>query len=213
MGSALEDEGAKSRTAGIVAFARARKQDSRERLLEAALSLFLDRGYYNVVVDDIVKAAGVGRITFYRHFSGKVDLAVELYKQLSSECMPLFRSIRDADFRDPAAVADWIRSLFEADRNRRELHRVFSQAIVESPAFNEPARNTIRELIGDLGARIPAFAVDPDKPQERRQWLKAFLVLFEILDQSGHAALDAGVAPDPLIIELLTERFVDFVGS
>jgi AcrR family transcriptional regulator len=208
-----EDRTDDPRTAGIVAFARQRKQDSRERMLAAALSLFFDRGYHDVSVDDIAKAAGVGRITFYRHFGNKADLAVELYKRLTADYMPQLRSIRDTDWRDAEVVAAWISSLFERDRSHRVLQQVFAQAVADSPAFIQPARQTIFDLIVELGVRIPAFAVDPDRPEERRNWLQAYLILFEILDQSSHAARDAGVAPDPLVIDILSERFLGFVGQ
>jgi len=181
--------------------------------MSAALSLFLERGYHQVSVEDIVKSAGVGRITFYRHFESKADLSVELYKRLSASSMPLLYSIRDADYRRADAVSAWIRAMFERDRSQRELHLVFAQAVVDSSAFVEPARATIRELISELGARIPAFAVSEHDPAQRRQWLTAYLVLFEILDQSSHAVRAADTDPDPLLIDILTERFLAFVES
>ena len=49
------------------------------RLLAAAMAQFGARGYLAVSVDDIATAAGVSRVTFYRHFSGKEALAVELF--------------------------------------------------------------------------------------------------------------------------------------
>ncbi len=74
--------------AALVAFHQRRKQDSRERLLAAAMTRFCDRGYLAVSVEDIASAAGVSRMTFYRHFSSKADIAVDLFKIAAEEAMP-----------------------------------------------------------------------------------------------------------------------------
>lgn len=46
----------------------------RERLIEAAFTLFEERGYEQTTVDDIAEAAGVGRTTFFRAFRSKEDV-------------------------------------------------------------------------------------------------------------------------------------------
>ncbi|QNE79537.1 TetR family transcriptional regulator [Streptomyces finlayi] len=45
----------------------------REALAEAAFQLFLERGYEQTTVDDIVARAGVGRRSFFRYFPSKED--------------------------------------------------------------------------------------------------------------------------------------------
>ena len=115
------------------------------------------------------------------------------------------------DFWNRDAVIEWIKSLFEADQADRRLLRIFTQASADEDGFTERAQELIRDLIRRLGAKIPAFAVDPDEPDQRRQWLEAWLLIYEILDQSNHAALDSGVADDPLVIDILSDRFLRFV--
>ena len=43
----------------------------RDRLTDAALTLFDERGYEQTTVDDIVERAEVGRTTFFRHYRSK----------------------------------------------------------------------------------------------------------------------------------------------
>lgn len=205
-----EDE-VEPRLAGLVAFARERKRGNREKILSCALSLVSEHGYHDVSVEQIAAAAQVSRPTFYRHFAGKAEVAVQLYQELTAIGMPRRLAIRDRNYRDPAVVSDWIRNLFDADRSEQRLHQVFAQALVENSSLTQPARETIANIIRELGAKIPAFALDPDDPRHRKRWLEAYLLLFEILDQSSHAALDSGFANDPLIIDILTERFLAFV--
>jgi AcrR family transcriptional regulator len=202
-----------SRVAGIIAVARQRKQDSRERLLAAGVTRFCEDGYISVSVEDIAAVAEVSRVTFYRHFSGKADLAIELFSRAAAAAMPSLLRIGRSDFRDRAVVADWIAALFAADRTNGRLLRVFTHATIDETSFTQRAQEFINELIDRLGATIAAFNVHPGRPEERRKWLEAWLLLYEILDQSNHAALDSGVAADPLVIEILTDRFVAFVNS
>lgn len=195
---------------GLLDFQRRRKEDSRERLLAAAAEAFCARGYFPVSIEDIASAAGVSRMTFYRHFSGKAAIAAELFRQNSAAEMPHLLAIRERDWRDPAVVADWIGDLFAGDRAQRQLLRVFAQANVDEPAFSEAGHRFIAAMIAGLGETIPAFSADPDAPEDRRRWVEAWLLLYEIFDQGNHAARDSGVATDPLTIAILADRFVRF---
>jgi AcrR family transcriptional regulator len=199
------------RTATLVASSLRRKQDSRDRLLAAAADCFCDRDYLAVSVDDIASRAGVSRVTFYRHFAGKAALTVDLFRSESAAAMPRYLALLDENWQDRAVVAAWLERLFAADAANSRLLRIFTQATVEEPGFVRRAQELIVELIDGLGSGIPAFVLDPQDPAERRRWLEAWLLLYEILDQSNHAALNSGVASDPLVIELLADRFVAFV--
>jgi AcrR family transcriptional regulator len=46
----------------------------RERLADAALTLFDEQGYERTTVDEIAERAGVGRTTFFRHYRSKEDV-------------------------------------------------------------------------------------------------------------------------------------------
>jgi len=197
----------------MIAVARQRRLDSRERLLAAGIEKFCDDGYMYVSVEDIARAAGVSRVTFYRHFNGKGDLAIELFKRATAAAMPELLRIRHSDFRNRAVVARWIGALFAADRANGRLLRVFTDATIDQASFTRRAQEFIGELILQLGESIPAFDVRPDRPDQRRNWLEAWLLLYEILDQSNHAALDSGVAADPLVMEILTDRFLAFTAA
>ncbi len=188
-----------------------RKRDSRQRMLAAAAAEFLQRGYMAVSVEDIAKRAGVSRMTLYRHFSGKTALAIDLFRQEVSKSKPRCLQICSEDFRDRQRVKAWLEQLFEADKENRGLLRVFSQITAEDESFTQNAQLLIAEMITDLGEAIPAFQVTPDNPKQRRRWLEAWLLIYEILDQSNHAALNSGIAGDPIVIDILTDRFLAFV--
>jgi AcrR family transcriptional regulator len=50
--------------------------DVREAVLDAAEGLLGRRGYRRMTMDDVARAAGIGKGTVYLHFSGKEDVAL-----------------------------------------------------------------------------------------------------------------------------------------
>lgn len=54
-----------------------RAQFTRQKLVDAALDLFFEKGYDNVTVDDICEKAGVSKGAFYGHFKSKDQAVVE----------------------------------------------------------------------------------------------------------------------------------------
>jgi AcrR family transcriptional regulator len=56
------------------------KLDKREAILEAAVDLFAERGFYGTAVPDIASRAKVGAGTIYRYFPSKEALVNTLYQ-------------------------------------------------------------------------------------------------------------------------------------
>ncbi|RYE70556.1 MAG: TetR/AcrR family transcriptional regulator [Rhizobiaceae bacterium] len=198
---------------GLIEFQNRRREDSRSRLLGAAATAFCERGYVPVSVEEIALAAGVSRMTFYRHFRGKAEIATELFRINSHVHLPMIAAIGERGFRDPGTVKEWIAGIFAVDREQRAILRAFIQANVIEAGFAEQGHAFIEEIISTLGRNIPAFALDAHEPSDRRRYVEATLLLYEMLDQSNHAARNLSVAADGLIVEILADRFIAFVTN
>jgi len=58
---------------------RARKRrETLERITQAGIRLFLDRGYEATTLDDIAAAAAISRRTFFHYFKSKDDILISL---------------------------------------------------------------------------------------------------------------------------------------
>lgn len=57
-------------------------EDTRSRILEAAIDLFSDKGFYATTTINIAKKAGVNEVTLFRHFTNKSMLFQEVLKQI-----------------------------------------------------------------------------------------------------------------------------------
>jgi AcrR family transcriptional regulator len=59
----------------------AKPTHKREAVMQAALDLFVERGFYGTAVPEIADKADVGAGTIYRYFPSKEALVNELYRQ------------------------------------------------------------------------------------------------------------------------------------
>jgi AcrR family transcriptional regulator len=89
---------------------------TRAALLGAFRDLVLSRGYEAVAVGDIVRRAGIGRSTFYLHFTNKEAL---LKESLNTPCSGLASSV------SPDARPQPLVPLLEHFREQRVINRVF----------------------------------------------------------------------------------------
>ena len=59
-----------------------KQRQARQRIIDAARELFLERGFDGVSVGDIAERAEVGRTTFFRHFGDKQEVVFANEQQL-----------------------------------------------------------------------------------------------------------------------------------
>lgn len=94
---------------------RARKRrETMERITEAGIRLFLDRGYEATTIDDIAAAAGISRRTFFHYFKSKDDILISLQSGMGTMIANVIRkaapdkqpieAVRDAVVEICAAV-------------------------------------------------------------------------------------------------------------
>jgi len=95
---------------------RARKRrETMERITEAGIRLFLDRGYEATTLDDIAAAAAISRRTFFHYFKSKDDILISLQSGMGAAIADAIRrapsdkqpieAVRDAVLEVCAAVA------------------------------------------------------------------------------------------------------------
>lgn len=60
--------------------ARDKGPDKRQRILDAALKVFAERGFYNAKVSEVARTAGVADGTIYLYFANKDDLLIQLFE-------------------------------------------------------------------------------------------------------------------------------------
>lgn len=73
------------------------KPAMRDSLIAAAFQLFLERGYEQTTIDDIVALAGVGRRSFFRYFPSKEDVVFPDHEQCLADMTAFLKDSADTD--------------------------------------------------------------------------------------------------------------------
>lgn len=81
------------------------KEQSRERILEAARSLFRSSGFEGASIDQVTAAAGLTRGAFYAHFDSKEDLVGAVMDIEAGLVVALQRAAAAAEPREAALDA------------------------------------------------------------------------------------------------------------
>ena len=125
-------------------------QLTKNKLLEAAMTLFDERGFDTVTVDEITKKAGVAKGTFYTYFATKSDIVVEEF---------------------------WNIDAYYASYSSRNLqHHATAQD--KLLAFTRAQMRYVRDVIGNKSLKIlyanQAIQAGPEKmiTTKDRQWHK-----------------------------------------
>ena len=68
----------------------ATKAARRAQIIEAAISCFLEKGYTNTSMSDIIKASGLSSGSLYSHFSGKEDILISAINERLNSVKELY---------------------------------------------------------------------------------------------------------------------------
>lgn len=127
----------------------------RERIIEAAARVFLEKGYHPATIDEIAEEAGVGKGTIYSYFESKAALMEEI---LRSTAHAHLESIRERLSGVNGAIAR-LHALVEYELAVFEEHREFAQVLTSgdayglSPEFRPHVHDTlseVRDFLADL---------------------------------------------------------------
>ncbi|MDR8407312.1 TetR/AcrR family transcriptional regulator [Nonomuraea sp. 3-1Str] len=144
---------------------RADAARNRARILEAAAALFAARPPHEVTMDDIAKAAGVGRGTLYRRYPDRASIAVALLDEHERELQE--RLLRgDPPLGPGAPPAERLAAFYAAMVRLLEdhVHLVLGSEVGRT-RFETGAygfwRAHVRSLLVAAGTPRPDALVDP----------------------------------------------------
>lgn len=100
----------------------------RAELVEAATRMFLKKGYKATSVDDIVKAAGVSKGTFYLYFSSKPEILTAIIEQVQLNIFTWLGEIMASDRNPEEKLLDGLEGAFKEYQQSEEILRVFELA-------------------------------------------------------------------------------------
>jgi len=184
-----------------------KKQQTYDALSEAAIALFLERGFDEVSVTDIAAAADVSKPTLFKYFPTKQDLVLhriadhrhESARVVTAAAVPPIRALREHFLaglvaRDPITglndhpqVLAYYRLVFTTPALTTRLHQ-----------FMDDDESALADALGgDLaGELLAAQVVSVQRVLSRRNW----------------AAIDTGQRADDRYLDAVTEAETAFDG-
>jgi AcrR family transcriptional regulator len=124
--------------------------DTRQRILDTALDLFIERGYDKTSLREIAERVGVTKAALYYHFSSKEEIIRTLVEPFFANMAPMAKALASrpdlkAWGEGLAAILDWVlpqRRLFQLFQSNQgtvqelardaidpETHKVFHEAV------------------------------------------------------------------------------------
>ncbi|MEI3807363.1 TetR/AcrR family transcriptional regulator [Agrobacterium sp. CCNWLW32] len=179
---------------------------TRQRILDAALVLFNERGPDHVTTAEIARAVEINEGNLYYHFRTKEALFLALFARFEADALAIVGKIDGADEAAAATYAGFLRLWFSLVWDYRFLFRDLVGLISSAPALVEPVRTisaAMRLAVGDIVARMEkaGLAVIPEEERSAvltNLWIvstywAAYLNLQEGITEFGSQQLDWGL--------------------
>ena len=120
-------------------------------MLDAALEVFVSRGYHAAAMDEIAERAGVSKPVLYQHFPGKLELYLALLDESVDALAATVRAALDSTTDNKQRVSATFTAFFDFVGSTGQAFRL----VFESDLRNEPAvRSRLDESSRDCAEMI-----------------------------------------------------------
>lgn len=184
---------------------------TRERLLNAGMRLFAEKGFQGTTVGEIEAAVGLQprRGALYKHFASKQELleaAVQRHFDAIDRAAGVMDDVASADVRAEAlALGRWLLSELDSER---DLTLVIEQDGDRMPEL----RDQMRERISDAGYRAAATVITRWAPETVDAEALAVNILSPLIN-FRRSTWTFGVAPLGLDDERMVETWADMCAA
>jgi AcrR family transcriptional regulator len=166
-------------------------EETRQRLLEAAMGVFAEKGYEAASVREITDKAGANTAAINYHFRGKQQLYVETAKYAHRLCC-VGVPFTEWPAGTPAAdrLRDFVRTMARqmmAEPNESALKLMMREMVHPTEACAE----VVREYIRPIADRLMCILVDllPSDTPELKRWLTGFSIVAQCLHYRQNRAV------------------------
>jgi TetR/AcrR family transcriptional repressor of nem operon len=183
---------------------------TREKILDAAQDLILDRGYVGMTIEHVLDRVGITKGAFFHHFKTKDDLAKALLQRFADKDARIYGETRERAEKlsdDPLQqMLIFIRLFEEMFERLTEPYPgcLFASYLYELQQFDDETRGLIRESFRKwrelLKEKFEAIArkYPPQAEVSSASLADAFTVVLEGAFITGKALDEPGVISDQL---------------
>jgi AcrR family transcriptional regulator len=156
----------------------------RAAMVEAAYSLFMERGYESVSVDDIIRVAGGSKATLYKYFGNKEGILRAVVESLADEMLrefnvefPSSQTVRESLLHIGTVLADLALSENAINQHRHAVAHARAYPGVARLWFETGPSRSIQGIAAFLERETAAGTLRIDDPM-RAAWLFGGMILF-----------------------------------
>lgn len=175
-------------------------------LVKTAKELFYKFGIKRVTIEEICQTAGVSKMTFYKFFANKIELAKYLLVKIISEVEEKYNDIIESKI----SFQEKIRLIIEL--KLKETENISSEFVSDLLKYPHPAlEKTYAQRRNEILARFVEFLADAQKAGDIRQDIDLQFILY-ILNRMVEMAADSTLIkiydkPHDLIAETINFFF------
>jgi AcrR family transcriptional regulator len=153
---------------------RPRSPEARRAILDAAIDLFVQRGYQATSIEGVAARAGVGKTTIYRRWPSKEDLIVDAINELIFDVeAPDTGSVRG----DLVEMLVTVQTIFTSSRAGEVFPRMAGEVAAASPLGRAYLERVIEPRFAVLQAMIARGVARGELPPETDpQLVRAMLI-------------------------------------
>jgi len=144
-----------------------------QQIFHTARSLVMRFGIKKVTVEEICSEAGVSKMTFYKYFRNKTDLALFILDRMIDDSMRRYNEIKERNIPYPEKVRLWIGLKMEQvnDLSQEFMDDIFSMNFPEIKAYyDKMARENIAVILNDF--------IEAQKRGDLREDVKPEFILY-----------------------------------
>lgn len=135
----------------------ATKAARRAQIIEAAISCFLEKGYTNTSMSDIIKASGLSSGSIYSHFSGKEDILISAINERLNNVKELYAALPEG--AGPQDILEIIYTNQMVNENFSAMLRIRLESL-HAPEIARATANVMPLLQGIIVKTLTPWATE-----------------------------------------------------
>ncbi len=144
------------------------KKSTKEKILEATLSLISEKGYLGATTRDIAMRAGISEITLFRHFGSKENLFEGVLNRYTF--LPRIKEMRPTLDTLPYPEALYLVGI-ELLRTLKEGKPLASILVCECKLYPEKVTRVFDGIVDDIITTLAGYLEEKQKEGEIRKFL------------------------------------------
>lgn len=169
-----------------------KKKDPKQRILDAAIALFAQKGYSAVGVREIATEANVNIAMISYYFNGKVGILKEIIENFHDKYLQIIEDAYDESNPPEECARDIIHNIINFVRKNKALTMAAFNAIpLDIPEIADVKAEKVIRLVKTISGLIERFGLDPNDPVPISiigpSLLSSILAHFRFKDVQKHA--------------------------